>query len=400
MEVETGEIKAVANLKRTSKGGYYEARNYAIWESHEPGSTFKVMAMMAALEDKVIDTSSVIDTKKGVKTFYRRKIYDSHRGGYGEISAAKCLEVSSNIGLATIIDEGYSEDPQKFIDRLYSFGLKNTLGIPIKGEGIPMIPEPGHPKWSKNALPSIAYGYNLRLTPLQTLAFYNAIANNGVKVKPLFIRKVQAGNQSIETFEKEIINSKICSEGTILQIQDILKNIVIRGTGKKLYSPYFSMAGKTGTTQTEYWMPDWNENRRYISSFAGYFPAENPKYSCIVIIRKPSTKKGYYGADVSGPVFKRIAQKIFTDSPLIASVSEIDEEDISVKNDYEAYYSYSQKEFSKVPNVIGMAGMDAVSILENMGFEVKIIGNGIVSKQSVGSGKNLIKGEKIILNLT
>jgi cell division protein FtsI (penicillin-binding protein 3) len=400
MEVKTGEIKAVSNLGKTKKGTYYEKLNYAIGESHEPGSTFKVMAMMAALEDKVIDTSSIIDTKKGAKIFYRRTIYDSHRGGYGEISAARCLEVSSNIGLATIIDEAYSENPQKFIDRLKRFGLDKQIGIPIKGEGKPVIPGPGHEIWSKNALPSMAYGYNLKLTPLQTLTFYNAIANNGKMVKPKFIREVRAWNNTIESFETEIINPKICSEETIFQIQDILKNIVIRGTGKSLYSSDFSMAGKTGTAQTEYWMKDWKENKRYVSSFAGYFPAEKPKYSCIVIIHKPSTKKGYYGADVSGPVFKRIAKKIFTNSPLLAEVKEINKEDILVRNDYEAYYNQAQKEYIEIPNLLGMAGMDAISLLENLGLEVRIIGNGSVSKQSIGAGKKINKGEKITLNLS
>ena len=283
MDVKSGEIKAVSNLGRTSKGTYYEKLNYAVGESHEPGSTFKVMALMAALEDKVVDTSTVVDTKTGMKIFYNRKIYDSQRGGYGEISAAKSLEVSSNIGLATIIDEAYSKEPQKFIDRINSFSINKKIGIPIKGEGVPVIPGPGHELWSKNALPSMAYGYNLKLTPLQTLTFYNAIANDGVMVKPRFISELKVWNQPVKKFEKEIINPKICSQTTLSQIQEILKNIVERGTGKNLYSPYFSMAGKTGTAQTEYWMEDWDENRRYVSSFAGYFPAENPKYSCIVI---------------------------------------------------------------------------------------------------------------------
>jgi cell division protein FtsI (penicillin-binding protein 3) len=382
MEVATGEIKAVSNLGRTSKGTYYEKINYAVGESHEPGSTFKVAALMAALEDKIIDTSTVVDTKRGVKTFYGRKIFDSHRGGYGEISAAKALEVSSNIGLATIIDEGYRDNPNMFIDRLKSFRLADTIGIPIKGEGKPMIPEPGHSKWSKNALPSMAYGYNLRLTPLQTLNFYNAIANNGV------------------IFEKEVTNPKLASKETISEIQDILKNIVERGTGKRLYSPYFSMAGKTGTAQTEYWMPGWEDDKRYVSSFAGYFPAENPKYSCIVIIHKPSTEKGYYGSDVSGPVFKRIAQKIFTVSPLIAEVSDIDSKDVLVVNDYESYFPKVQKEISEIPNVIGMAGMDAVSLLENIGLKVRIVGNGTVSKQSLKTGEKIEKGKQITLNLS
>lgn len=400
MEVSTGEIKAVANLGRTSRGTYYEKYNYAIAEAHEPGSTFKVAAMMAALEDKIIDTSTVVDTKNGVKTFYRRKIKDSHHGGYGKISAAKALEVSSNIGLATIIDEGYKDQPQKFIDRIKSFNLNDSIGIAILGERSPMIPEPGHHKWSKNALPSLSYGYNLNLTPLQVLNFYNAIANDGVMVKPRFIREVRAWNQAIVTFDRLVSNPKIASTETINQIQDILKNIVIRGTGKKLYSPYFSMAGKTGTAQTEYWMKDWDENRRYVSSFAGYFPAENPKYSCIVVIHKPDLSVGYYGADVSGPVFKRIAQKIFTDSPLIAEVSDIEIKDALVDNDYESYYPRVQKTVSNIPNVIGMAGMDAISLLENIGLEVKIVGNGTVFKQSIKSGEKIEKGKQITLNLS
>lgn len=400
MEVATGEIKAVSNLGRTSKGTYYEKLNYAVGESHEPGSTFKVMALMAALEDKVIDTSTVVDTGKGVKTFYGEKIYDSHRGGYGKISAAKALEVSSNIGLATIIVDNYAKNPNKFINRLKSWHLDKKTGVAIKGEGVPMIPEPGDKKWSRNALPSIAYGYNLRLTPLQTLTFYNAIANDGVMVKPRFIKEVRASNEKVTAYETDIINPKICSDETLRKITEILKNTVKRGTGKSLYSPNFSMAGKTGTAQTEYWMPDWQSNRRYVSSFAGFFPVENPKYSCIVIIHKPSTKKGFYGADVSGPVFKRIAQKIFTESRNIENVKNIDRLDPVIERDYDNYFASLQQSKKEVPNVIGMAGMDAVSILENLGLRVQVIGNGTVESQSIKSGGALKKGQLITLNLS
>ncbi len=400
MEVKTGEIKAVSNLGRTRDGSYYERLNYAVGESHEPGSTFKVMAFMAALEDKVIDTATVVDTKKGSKVFYGRKIHDSKRGGYGEISAARALEVSSNIGLASLIDDNYSANPKKFIDRLRSWDLHKTIGIPIKGEGKPVIPEPGDDIWSRNALPSIAYGYNLQLTPLQTLTFYNAIANNGVMVKPRFIKEIRAWNRIVETYDTKVMNSKIASKATIGQIQEILKNVVKRGTGKTLYSEYFSMAGKTGTARTEYGTAAWAEDKKYISSFAGYFPVENPKYSCIVVIHKPSTKKGYYGADVTGPVFKRIAQKIFTDSPLIAEVANVDAEDPSVKKDFEGYYAKAQTHFEKIPNVKGMAGMDAVSLLENLGLKVKVIGNGTVKAQSVAPGEILKRGTRIVLNLS
>lgn len=400
MEVKTGEIKAVANLGRTSNGNYYEKLNYAVGESHEPGSTFKVMAMMAALEDEKIDTTTVVDTKEGRKRFYGRYIHDSKHGGYGKISAAKALEVSSNIGLATIIDEAYAENPEQFIDHLKEWRLDKKIGIPIKGEGKPVIPEPGHKLWSKNALPSMAYGYNLRLTPLQTLAFYNAVANDGVMVKPRFIKEIRAWNQEVETFETEVVNEKICSDKTLHEIRDILKNIVRRGTGKSLYSKYFSMAGKTGTARTEYWMDNWEKDKRYISSFAGYFPADSPKYSCIVVIHKPSTKKGYYGADVTGPVFKRIAQKIFTDSPLIAEIANIDEEDPILEKDYETYYPKAQAHYTKVPNVTGMAGMDAVSLLENLGLKVQTVGNGTVANQSIESGEVLKRGQQITLKLS
>ncbi len=400
MEVATGEIKAVSNLGRTSKGEYYEKLNYAIGESHEPGSIFKTMALMAALEDKVVDTSTVIDTKNGRKVFYGRSIVDSRHGGYGEISVARALEVSSNVALATIIDDGYSKNPNKFIDRLKSWHLHEKTGVAIKGEGTPMIPEPGHSKWSRNALPSMSYGYNLRMTPLQSLTFYNAIANNGVMVRPRFIKEVRAWNKQVSSYETEVINPKICSDKTLGEIQEILKNTVVRGTGKSLYSSNFSMAGKTGTAQTEYWMPDWKSNRRYVSSFAGYFPAENPKYSCIVVIHKPSIKKGFYGGDVSGPVFKRIAQKIFTDSPIMDAVEGVDQTDPFIEKDFQKYYSLLQEASKTIPNVMGMAGMDAVSVLENMGMKVKYEGNGSVSKQSIKSGEPLKKGQQIILKLS
>ncbi|NNK40378.1 MAG: penicillin-binding protein 2, partial [Winogradskyella sp.] len=242
MDVKTGEVKAISNLGRTKTGHYYERLNYAVGESHEPGSTFKVMALMAALEDKLIDTSTVVDTGKGVKRFYGRNIYDSNHGGYGKISAARALEVSSNIGLATLINDSYVNQPHKFINRLKSWNLDETLGVSIIGEGQPDIPGPGDKKWSKNALPSMAYGYNLSLTPLQTLAFYNAIANGGQLVKPRFIKSVKEFDKIIEKFEKEVIKERICSPNTLNAIQDILKHVVERGTGSSLYSPTFSMA--------------------------------------------------------------------------------------------------------------------------------------------------------------
>lgn len=399
MDVKTGEIRAIANLAKTSKGTYYEKRNYAVYESHEPGSTFKVMAMMAALEDKVIDTATVIDTKKGRKMFYGRPINDSGKG-HGKISAAKTLELSSNIGLATIVDEHYSKKPKKFINHIKRWKLNDSLDIPIVGEGIPDIPEPGKSNWSKNALPSMAYGYNLTITPLQTLTFYNAIANNGEMIKPRFIRSVKSFDKNIEVFEKEVMVDEICSNKTLLEIKDILKNIVVRGTGKRMYSETFSMAGKTGTARTNYAnYEEWKKKKEYISSFAGYFPAENPKYSCIVVIHKPIVEVGYYGADVAGPVFKRIAQKIYTDTPLIDAIETLNFNSNVVDEDFESYFENSRKYKQLMPSVVGMPAMDALALLENLEVKVKVKlrGSGTVKKQSVERHKKLKSNQTIVL---
>jgi cell division protein FtsI (penicillin-binding protein 3) len=204
----------------------------------------------------------------------------------------------------------------------------------------------------------------------------------------------------VTIYETQVINPKICSDKTLSEIKEIMKNTVKRGTGKSLYSPDFSMAGKTGTARTEYWYPDWNSNPRYISSFAGFFPADDPKYSCIVIIHKPSIKRGFYGADVSGPVFKRIAQKIFTESRNVDKVEEIEQPDPAVEKDFEKYYTKLQKHSKTIPNVTGMAGMDAVSLLENLGLRVQVVGNGTVSAQSIKSGELLKKGQLITLSLS
>ena len=399
METKTGEIKAISNLGRSSEGKYYEKRNYAIYESHEPGSAFKVMSMVAALEAGAIDTNTVVDTGKGKYRMYGRDINDSHSGGYGKISAARALEVSSNIAFARLIEENFGKNPDKFINILKGMHLNEKLGISIKGEGMPEIPGPGDKKWSKNALPSIAYGYNLSLTPLQTLTFYNAIANNGEMLKPKFVKEIRTWDKHVEHFEKEVIAPSICSIETIKKVQEILKNVVVRGTGKKLYDENFSMSGKTGTARTEYWKEDWDTKKLYISSFTGYFPAEDPMYSCIVVIHKPDTKIGFYGADVSGPVFKDIAQKIYTSNHFINTIDNASPNFASVKNDFDLYYTNSNKKFISIPDVKGMAAMDAISLLENIGLKVNLNGEGKVQDQSINAGEKLIKGTTIVLNL-
>ena len=396
MEVSTGEVKAISNLGRTSVGTYYEKLNYAIGESHEPGSTFKLMGMVAALEDKVVDTSDVIDTEAGVLTFYGRNVRDSKRGGYGKISVAKAFEVSSNTAMVKLITDNYKENPTKFIDRLYSMGLNKTLDLPILGEGIPKITHPSDKKnWDGLDLPWMAFGYGISITPLQTLAFYNAIANDGVMLKPRFLREVKDFDKSVEVFNKEIINPSICSKETAKKVQKMMQNVVEKkhGTAHNIYSPSFSMAGKTGTCQTEY----WKESGLYISSFAGYFPVENPKYSCIVVIHKPDKEIGYYGNIVAAPVFKKIAQKIYSETAIEDRLKGIEITELESENKTPIN---SIENRSLMPNVTKLNLSDAIALLENLGLVVEISGNGIKINQSVKSGSKIKKNQKVILKLT
>ncbi len=401
METKTGEVKAISNLGRTPEGKYYERLNYAIGESHEPGSTFKLMSLVAALEDKVIDTSTVIDTEKGTWRIYDRTVRDSKNGGYGKISMARAFEVSSNTAFAKMIHNSYKDAPEKYVNRLVAMNLNRELGLPIKGEGKPVIRYPGDKGWSGISLAWMSHGYEVSMTPLQVLTFYNAIANDGEMVKPRLIKEVKEWDRTIKKFEKEIIDPSMCSKETAAIVKNLLKNVVEKkyGTGHKLYSPNFSMAGKTGTAQKNYVSKD-PDVLKYISTFAGYFPAEDPKYSCIVVIHEPDKSVGYYGADVSGPVFKSVAQKIYANSPLIDEVEIPNLTDKDLNTDYQKYYAESRKEYHKVPNVEGMSGMDAISILENLGLKVEVKGNGKVKKQSVSHGTNIKKGNIIILELS
>ncbi|MGK0252970.1 MAG: cell division protein FtsI (penicillin-binding protein 3) [Mariniflexile sp.] len=401
METKTGEIRAISNLGRNSDGYYYERLNYAVGESHESGSTFKLMAVTAALEDRVIDTSDVVDTEKGIIWFYGKPVRDSHHGGFGKITVAKAFEVSSNTGIVRAIDKAYRKTPSKFVDRLYDMNLNDALDLPIIGEPKPIIPDPRikNGRWSGIALQWMAYGYGVSFTPLQTLTFYNAIANDGEMVKPQFLREVKEFDHVVVPFEKEVINKQICSKETISKVQQLLKNVVEKkhGTGHSLYSKNFSMAGKTGTCQKDYAQKD---KINYISSFAGYFPAENPKYSCIVVIHEPDKSVGYYGADVSGPVFKKIAQKIFTDTPIVDEVKSLNVRMASVEKEYESFYNTSQTYKTIMPNLVGLPAMDALALLENMQVKVKVKleGNGIVKKQSIEQNIKLKNNQIIVLS--
>lgn len=401
MEVETGEIKAISNLGRTEEGKYYERLNYAVGESHEPGSTFKLMSMIAALEDKVIDTNTVVDTEKGRWRIYDRTVRDSRHGGYGKITASEAFAVSSNTAFAKIIHENYKEKPERYVTRLMNMGLHKNLGLPIIGEGQPVLRYPGDKGWSGISLAWMSHGYEVSMTPMQTLAYYNAVANDGELLRPRFVKEVRVGGKVTKRFKKEVLNPSICSEETVAKAQQLLKDVVEKkqGTGHGLYSKNFSMAGKTGTCQKNYVAKD-PDKLAYISSFVGYFPADNPKYSCIVVIHEPDKSVGYYGADVSGPVFKSLAQKIYADSPVIDEVKPEHPKKELLDKQYRNYYAEAQKEYKRVPNVRGMSGMDAVSLLENLGLEVEVKGNGKVRKQSIDHGTEITKVDKIVLELS
>lgn len=396
MEVKTGKIKGIVNLGRTENGKYYEKVNYAVYESAEPGSTFKLPALIAALEDGVVDTSDVVDTGNGKYKVYNRTIRDSHRGGYGKLSVKQLFEHSSNIGMAKIINDNYKDDPKRFLRRLYAMGLDNKIGLNIKGEGSPVIPNPEAENWSGLSLAWMAYGYGVHLTPLQLLTFYNAIANDGVEVKPYFISKIRDEQGVISTVHTKVLNPRICSERTVRIAQDLLVGVVEQGTGVGLKMKSLKIAGKTGTTQLNYW--EGRKGMGYSSSFVGYFPVENPRYSMIVVVNRPDKSKGYYGAQVAGPVFKEIAVKIFNDGPEVQNTLPI-LDDYELRENIASAKKISGARKGLMPNVKGVPAMDAIAILENIGLKVKLSGTGKVVKQSIPAGRRIRKNKQVNLVL-
>ena len=385
METKTGAIKAISNLARTTQGKYYERLNYAVGESHEPGSTFKLMSMIAALEDGVIKPSSMIDTKNGELIFYGNKVRDSKEGGYGKISASEVFKFSSNTGIVDIVTSGYSEHPEKFSERLFNMGINQTLGISIKGEGKPKIPHPNDKNWNGLSLPWMAYGYGVSLTPMQILSFYNAIANNGELLKPLFVKK--------NGVDKVVLNPSICSKETLAFMKDMLEGVVNEkgGTAYNIKTDKYKIAGKTGTCQVDY----NTKNIEYISTFVGYFPADKPKYSCIVVIHRPNKKKGYYGNVVAAPVFKTISDKIFSSIPQLESIVKFDQIKDIQNDSNSALMEIINDDFQKIK---GKNFYEILPILENLGYKVDHIGEGLNVKDF--KVEKLTKNKKIIIELS
>lgn len=428
MEVETGFVKAIANLTRGEDGKYYESFNHAVATKTDPGSTFKLASLMALLEDHKVDITDTVGAY-GEYHFYNHTIKDHDEGGYGRISIQQAFEKSSNV-FSKIVNDAYAQNPQQYIDRLKSFGLGDTLGIDISGEPVPVVKNVNEDGWSGLTLPQMAIGYEVELTPLQILAFYNAVANNGELIKPQFVKEIRKDGRTIKKFEKLVIKEKICSEETLEKLKICLEGVVERGTGSGLKSANFKIAGKTGTAR----LVNTNQGygSEYLASFVGYFPADKPKYSCIVSIAGPTQQ--IYGAQVSGTVFAAIANKVFSSSleyhpnynardrvatyPKVKSgnahdaVVVLDLLGVKYKNltqnqswmvsgVAEEYVTLEARYVEKnhVPNVVGMPLNDAIYLCENCGLRVSFSGNGKVVGQSLTAGDVFVKGQQIKLEL-
>ena len=434
MEVKTGHIKAISNLSKNQKGKYWELYNYAVGEQGltEPGSTFKLASAIALFEDSKVKLDDSIETGEGSYEFYDKVMRDHKRGGYGKISIADAFSKSSNIGVSRLVNEHFGLKPDDFISYLDKMGLTESLDFHMKGAGNPYIKHPTDPTWSGVTLPWMSIGYELKLTPLHTLTFYNAIANGGTMVKPIIVKRISKAGKTWKEYPTEIIRESVCGEATLDKVQHLLELVVTEGTASNISNSDYKIAGKTGTAKKV--KPGGGYEKAYYTSFAGYFPAESPKYSCIVVIDNP---KGYnqYGSDVAAPVFKEISDNIYSrDSdmhemfdpsydaeigvfPLIASGSQhdlqficnelgvsnhsgTDVEWVLAKRNYNSVKWLENKIVdNRVPNVIGMTLRDALPLLENQGLNVGFKGKGRITRQSLSAGAEIETGTKIVLQL-
>ena len=436
MEVKTGEIKAITNMGRISNGVYAETMNHAVADEIEPGSTFKIASMMVALEDGICQPSDTIDVGNGVYMHGSARMTDHNMnsGGYGRISAEQAIWYSSNIGIAKIILKGYEQNPTKFVEGLYNLGLNIPLDLEIPGSGRAKIRMPNDTLnyWSRTTLPWMSFGYETQIPPIYTLTFFNAIANGGKMVRPMFTKEIINNGKVEKKFSPTVLKSSICSNNTLKIIQDMLLGVVEKGTGRAVHSDAISIAGKTGTAQIA--SGGVYRTSGHQVTFCGYFPAENPIYSCIVVIRRP--RIGYAsGGSMSGVVVKNIAEKIHaTSMPVnikdvepdstavllpqpkygkLASLEhalgtlKINFDTDSVKTDWVAI-SRNDKDVNLrdiniidglAPNTIGMGAKDAVFIMESAGLRVNISGTGRVVSQSITPGARITRGQNVSLTL-
>lgn len=437
MEVQTGAIKAIANLQRNEDGSYSEGDNYAIRESVEPGSTFKLATVLALLDDKKVKPEDTIQTGNGIAIFHGIKLKDSHEGGYGNLTIQQAFEKSSNVAFAKLVQKHYGDKPQKFIDKLEQFQLTKPTGIKLGGEPNPVIKNPKDATWSGITLPWMSIGYESQLTPLQIVTFYNAVANNGKMVRPQIVSEIKEHGKSAKVFETEIISERIASEAAIEQARKMMEGVVIRGTARNLGGLVYSIGGKTGTAQVAKAGGYKAGGISYRASFVGYFPADNPKYTCIVVVSAPSNSV-YYGNLVAGPVFKAAADKIYAGAlsihtainkgrpvtadsllPYIkpsgtyAAKSVLDYLNINTQvlkgaraiskseiNGNKVVFSPISLKTNILPNLRGMGAKDAVYILEKMHCNVKIEGKGNVISQEPLAGTAIKKGMNVKLYLS
>ncbi|HNV27666.1 MAG TPA: penicillin-binding protein [Cyclobacteriaceae bacterium] len=431
MEVKTGHIKAISNLSSDGHGEFYEEFNHAVGGSIEPGSTFKLVTMIALLEDTNIELTDSINTGNGEFTFYNRKVRDHHEGGYGKITVQQAFELSSNVAMAKLTDKHFGTKPSKFLEHVDKLKLSKPLGLQITGEAYPKITRPSDKGWSGITLPWMSYGYGLEITPLHTLTLYNAVANDGEMIKPVFVTSVSKADNIKQDFETEELTGKICSNKTLNQLKLLLEGVVDNGTAKNLKNAHYRIAGKTGTAQI---LENGRYEKRYITSFVGYFPAHAPKYSAIVLIKNP---KGFYqyGNNVAGPVFKDIADNIYSrDINLhtamekkktmepgvfptiragkqdeltmlsnelgVSNHSTTEEEWIkAAKNGSAVVWKKNAIVKDHVPDVTGMSFRDAIYLLEKSGLRVSFEGRGRVTEQSLSPGTKISKGSRIYLRL-
>jgi cell division protein FtsI (penicillin-binding protein 3) len=437
MEVATGKIKAISNLTRSASGHYSETFNYAIGESAEPGSTFKLAVMMALLEDNKVNPEDFIATGNGRIIYADRLMSDAKEGGFGTITVKQSFALSSNVALSLMMRNAYKSNPQDFFNRLSDFLVDKPLGIEIKGEGNPYFPKPGQSDWSGISLEWMSIGYNISLTPLQSLGLYNAVANNGRYMKPMFVEEVRQTGRTIKRFEPQVLKSKVCSNSTLETIRDMLEEVIESGTGQAIKTPTYKIAGKTGTAQVAKAGAGYKSGERkiYRASFAGYFPADKPLYSMIVMVHDP---KGYVysGSQVAAPVFREIADKIMATqiqgrdnyiqgSALAALPDVMGGKPEDLKKIYSAFdhrLRFRQKDMkwamvrvveddkvevtaremieNLVPDVVGLGLRDALYLLENAGMQVRFSGRGMVRSQSIRPGTRVVGGNEIIIRLS
>jgi len=438
MEVETGEIKAITNMGRIREGIYGETKNHAVADEIEPGSTFKVASIMVALEDGLCNPGDTVDVGNGIYMYKGARMTDHNmnKGGYGRISVEQAIWYSSNIGVAKTILKGYEKNPTKYVEGLYRIGLNEDLRLEIPGAGRAKIRRPDDTVryWSKTALPWMSFGYETQIPPIYTLAFYNAIANNGKMVRPIFTKEILHNGKTVQSFSTEVVRESICSERTLNMIKDMLLGVVEKGTGKAVHSDFVRIAGKTGTAQIA--SGGVYRQAGHQVAFCGYFPADEPKYSCIVVIRQP--RNGYpSGGTMSGGVVKAIAEKVYAShmsfdirdmekDSLAVTLPQpkagergaleyvLDKLDIEADNDsIETQWVTAKREDGRedvelkdipireglVPNVIGMGAKDAVYLLESVGLRASLNGMGRVSSQSVSPGSRVSKGQTVSLTL-